>query len=321
MIARAQAGRPLHRQLRQLRQPERCASAGRLPRRAPAATWRRATSKRFWDSPVPYEHTFECTYRNIGAAVRPVSRARPRPRRVDAVGHARLGAAAASAAAARAPALMERLDRVARRMPGLADFRAHGLAAARRGRDSRAPGCAIWRALARLTAAQPAPPPPRRRDDARHAGRSDLPAARRTKDRAWEEDWGLAPFLAARMQAAVPLENRALTGDARRSADGRVCRPRAVRTRGAARRRRGGRGRDLDAVSAAARRSTSSRQTRAASSACARDSPRTATASGCSARTSTSSPCRASTTTSSSPPAASSASPTSSSSSTRSRRR
>ena len=41
---------------------------------------------------------------------------------------------------------------------------------------------------------------------------------RATKEREWEEEWGLAPFLTARMQAAVPLENRALTGDPQRGA-------------------------------------------------------------------------------------------------------
>ncbi len=171
---------------------------------------------RFWDSPVPYEHTFECTYRNIGqlcGQYLELDRVLGVSMLWGAPGWARLLRAIDRA---RAERLMERLDRVARRVPGLADF---VLMVWRPRAAGEQPGAGLRHLprLARLTAAQPAPPPPRLAT-MRVTPADPIYQQRAQKERAWEEEWGLAPFLAARMQAAVPLENRALTGDARRGA-------------------------------------------------------------------------------------------------------
>jgi ubiquinone/menaquinone biosynthesis C-methylase UbiE len=176
----------------------------------------RRDEKRFWDSPVPFEHTFECTYRNIGelcGQYLELDRVLGVSMLWGAPGWARL---LRSLDRARAERLMERLDGVARRIPGLADF---VLMVWRPRAVGETPGTGLLQLppLSRLTAAQPAPPP-RRLETLRVTPADPVYQQRATKEREWEEEWGLAPFLTARMQAAVPLENRALTGDPQRGA-------------------------------------------------------------------------------------------------------
>lgn len=173
-------------------------------------------AKRFWDSPVPYEHTFECTYRNIGELcgqyleldrVLGVSMLWGAPGWARTLG--RLGRD-------RGLRLLERLDALARRVPGLADF---VLMVWRPRAAGEVPGGGLraLAPLARLTAARPAPPPPRLAT-MRVTPADPIYRQRAAAERAWEEEWGLAPFLAARMATVRGLENRALSGDARRSA-------------------------------------------------------------------------------------------------------
>ena len=172
--------------------------------------------KRFWDSPVPIEHTFECTYRNIGELCGQYLE-------LDRVlGVSMLWGAPGWAGflkrleRERAERLMERLDGVARRVPGLADF---VLMVWRPRAAGEAPGTGLSHLspLSRFTAAKPAPPP-RRVDTMRVTPADPVYQQRAAAERAWEEEWGLAPFLAARMNAAVALENRGLSGDPRRGA-------------------------------------------------------------------------------------------------------
>ena len=173
-------------------------------------------AKRFWDSPVPFEHTFECTYRNIGALCGQyleLDRVLGVSMLWGAPGWART---LARFDRERALRLLARLDRVAQRVPGLADFvlmvwrpRAAG--------ETPGSGLRALPPLARLTAAPPAPPP-RRLETLRVTPADPIYQQRAAAERAWEEEWGLAPFLAARMAAARPLENRALSGDPGRSA-------------------------------------------------------------------------------------------------------
>jgi ubiquinone/menaquinone biosynthesis C-methylase UbiE len=173
-------------------------------------------AKRFWDSPVPYEHTFECTYRNIGRLcgqyleldrVLGVSLLWGAPGWARALGRLDRD---------RALRLLERLDGLARRVPGLADFvlmvwrpRAAG--------EVSGSGLRALPRLARVTAARPEPPP-RRLETLRVTPADPIYRQRAAAERAWEEEWGLAPFLAARMATVRGLENRALSGDPRRSA-------------------------------------------------------------------------------------------------------
>ena len=173
-------------------------------------------AKRFWDSPVPYEHTFECTYRNIGQLcgqyleldrVLGVSMLWGTPGWPRLLGRLDRD---------RALRLLERLDGVAQRMPGLADF---VLMVWRPRAAGEAPGTGLRAlpSLARFTAAEPAPPP-RRLDTLRVTPADPIYQQRAAAERAWEEEWGLAPFLAARMAAARALENRAVSGAPHRSA-------------------------------------------------------------------------------------------------------
>lgn len=174
------------------------------------------TAARFWDSPVPIEHTFECTYRNIGELcgqylelerVLGVSMLWGTPGwawLLDRLGKPR------------ALRLMERLDGVARRVPGLADFiltvwrpRAPG--------ETPGSGLRALPRLARVTAAKPAPPPPRL-EAMRITPADPVYRLRAAAELSFEEDWGLAPLIAARMAAARGLENRALSGEATRTA-------------------------------------------------------------------------------------------------------
>ncbi len=156
----------------------------------------RGTRRRFWDSPVPVDHTFECTMRNIRAMCGPyleleeavgLSFGWAAPGWPELLG--RLGDE-------RARRIVERLDRLARRTPGLAD-------------------CVVmvWRPRAGDV---------QRRADGRHETmrvRPTDPAHR------WRLDqggvlmarWQRAPALLDRIRMVEPWLNRALTGDPKRS--------------------------------------------------------------------------------------------------------
>ena len=174
-------------------------------------------AKRFWDSPVPVEHTFECTYRNIGRLcgqylelerVLGISMLWGTPgwaRVLERLGRDR------AVRSARTP----RRRRAAR--TGAGGLRAHGLAPAGPPARRRAAGLRAQPRLARVIAARPEAPP-RRAETLRVTPADPVYQQRAAVDRTWEDDWGLAPFLAARMAAARGLENRSLTGDPHRSA-------------------------------------------------------------------------------------------------------
>jgi SAM-dependent methyltransferase len=137
----------------------------------------RRDEHRFWDTPVPVEHTFECTYRNMGTLCGPVPRARARRRRFDDVGYARLvtlpesDRRRAGDVAARPPRRRGAADARLRRL------RADGVAAtARRRAAGQRPPHAVgagtrWRGGASGAAAA-------RRDHAGDARRSGVPAPR-----------------------------------------------------------------------------------------------------------------------------------------------
>lgn len=124
--------------------------------RAPAASAR----LRFWDSPVPHEHTFECTYRNILALCGQYLE-------LDRVVGASMlfavpgwGAVLRRLPAAHARGLVLTVDRVARRLPGLSDVL---FTVWRRRRSEEFPGIgvAMMPRLARIGAGRPAAPPRR----------------------------------------------------------------------------------------------------------------------------------------------------------------
>lgn len=173
-------------------------------------------AKRFWDSPVPIEHTFECTYRNIGrlcGQYLELERVLGMSMLWGTPGWARL---LERLGRDRGLRLLERLDAAARRVPGLADF---VLMVWRVRAAGEAPGGGLRAQppLTRLLGARPEAPL-RRAATLRVTPADPVYQQRAAVDRTWEDDWGLAPFLAARMAAARGLENRSLTGDPRRSA-------------------------------------------------------------------------------------------------------
>jgi ubiquinone/menaquinone biosynthesis C-methylase UbiE len=170
----------------------------------------------FWDTPVPEEHTFECTYRNIGDLCGQYLE-------LDrVVGVSMLwgtpGWSWLLARIGQRPAtwLLAGLDALARRIPALADYVL--MVWRQRGPDER-PGSGLDAQpfLARLGGAAPALPPPR--VETMRVTPAD-PVYQRlvAEDQAWEEGWWLGPTIAARLRAAQPWANRALTGDSRRSA-------------------------------------------------------------------------------------------------------
>ncbi|MCW5889950.1 MAG: methyltransferase domain-containing protein [bacterium] len=171
--------------------------------------------KRFWDTPVPYEHTFECTYKNIGRLCGQYLEFE------RAVGVSMLWGTPGWSRFLerlhwnRAMKTLDTLDKVARRMPGLADF-VLMVWRPRTGDDTIGLGLRTMPPLARVTAARPALPP--RRVETMRVTPADPIYQRRTReDLEWEASWGYAPIVAARIRAAKPWANRALTGDAARS--------------------------------------------------------------------------------------------------------
>ena len=172
--------------------------------------------RRFWDTPVPIEHTFECTYSNIGSLcgqylefdrVVGVSMLWAMPGWPQLLGLVRRPIASR---------MLAGVDRVARRLPGLADF---VLMVWRPRAAGEMPGLAL-RGLPRLArlAGATVVPPPRRLETLRATPADPIYQQRARDDLAFEEDWGLAQIVARRAAAAKPWGCRALTGDPQRSA-------------------------------------------------------------------------------------------------------
>ena len=165
----------------------------------------------FWDTPVPVEHTFEATYRNVGRLCGQYLELE----RVVGVsllwGTPGWPALLVRLGGARATRVLTRLDGWARRVPALADY---VLMVWRPRRPGEAPGSGV-RALPRLQrlgGAAPAPPPPR--IETMRVTPAD-PVYQRlvAEDEQWEARWWLRDVIAARLQASQPWANRALTGD------------------------------------------------------------------------------------------------------------
>ncbi len=176
----------------------------------------RRDEHRFWDTPVPTEHTFECTYRNIGSLCGQYLELD----RVVGVsmlwGTPGWSVLLNGLGERRALWLLGRLDALARRIPGLADY---VLMVWRPRRVGEMPGSGLrgMPALARLAAAAAAPAPPRV-ETMRVTPADPVYQRQVAEDVAWEAGWWLAPVVAARLRAAQPWANRALSGDPERSA-------------------------------------------------------------------------------------------------------
>ena len=147
----------------------------------------------FWDSPVPLEHTFECTYRELLRLGRQYGDLE------EAIGIS-LGWATPGwggfldrLGPERAASLLHRLDATARRIPRFADY-----------------VLTVWRPRPAVTWATPADPAMRvRSDDPAYRYKADAEA------RFWDRPWyrpAAAPSL-----ALAPSVNRNLTGDPHRS--------------------------------------------------------------------------------------------------------
>lgn len=181
----------------------------RIDRRLSA---RRRDLHLFWDTPVPLEHTFEATYRNIGELCGQYLELE------RVVGVSLLwntpgwGALLNRLGERVGTTLLAGLDAAARRVPGLSDF---VLMVWRPRRPGEVPGSGL-RALpplARIGAAAPAPPPPRI-ETMRVTPADPVYQRLLAEDVAWEQRWWLGPTIAQRLRAAQSLGNRALTGDA-----------------------------------------------------------------------------------------------------------
>ncbi len=167
----------------------------------------------FWDSPVPDEHTFECTY---GRVQRLCGQFLEFER---AVGVSMLwqspgwGDLLSKVNQRRSHRVLDVLDRVARRIPGLADF----VLMVWRPRTAHDPigiGLHSSPRLARIGGAKPELPPARI-ESMRVTPADPVYLRRRGEDAIVQEGW--ASLVLSRFQAARPYLNRALTGDASRS--------------------------------------------------------------------------------------------------------
>jgi ubiquinone/menaquinone biosynthesis C-methylase UbiE len=145
----------------------------------------------FWDSPVPVEHTFECTYRELlrlGARYGDLEETIGLSMGWGTPGW---GGFLERLAPERAASLLQRLDGLARRIPRWADY-----------------VLTVWRPRPTIGSKKPADPATR--------VRSDDPAYRwkvKAEARYWCLPW-FAPTLAP---ALTSFTNRSLTGDATRS--------------------------------------------------------------------------------------------------------
>ncbi len=174
-----------------------------------------AEQLRFWDTPVPYEHTFECTYRNILELCGQYLELE------RAVGVSMLyGTPGWSGFLERlserqALRVVRNLDRAARRLPALADM-VFTVWRPRRRDEAPGIGVAMLPKLARLGAPAPAAPP--RHLSTMRSGPADpiyRAQAAEAADRGarWREN----PVLTERWSAAQPCENAAITGDRERA--------------------------------------------------------------------------------------------------------
>lgn len=174
-----------------------------------------AEEKRFWDTPVPYEHTFECTYRNIGRLCGQYLEFE------RAIGVSMLWGTPGWSRVLerlhwnRAMKTLGTLDKVARRVPGLADF-VLMVWRPRTNEDTIGLGLRTMPPLARVAAARPELPP-RRVETMRVTPADPVYQRRASEDLEWEANWGYASIVADRIRAAKPWANRAITGDAMRS--------------------------------------------------------------------------------------------------------
>jgi ubiquinone/menaquinone biosynthesis C-methylase UbiE len=192
-----------------------------------------AAALRFWDSPVPHEHTFEGTYRNV---LELCGQYLELERVVGAsmlFGVPGWGALLRRLPERRARDLVLALDRVSRRVPGLADV-LFTVWRHRRQDEPRGIGVAMMPRLARLGAGRPVAPParvatmrsspadpvhrartaaaPSRRSDSGPGRDAALPADR---TRGWLDDlMGRGPFRHAALLAVSPLAERWLRSDA-----------------------------------------------------------------------------------------------------------
>ena len=147
----------------------------------------------FWDSPVPLEHTFECTYSELLRLGRQYGNLE------EAIGIS-LGWATPGWGGVldrlgpeRAEPLLRRLDWAARRVPRFADY-----------------VLTVWRPRPAGTWTKPADPAMRvRSDDPAYRYKAD------TEARVWDRPWFQPDAAAAQLLA--PSANRNLTGDPRRS--------------------------------------------------------------------------------------------------------
>jgi ubiquinone/menaquinone biosynthesis C-methylase UbiE len=192
-----------------------------------------AAALRFWDSPVPHEHTFEGTYRNVlGLCGQYLELER-------VVGASMLfgvpgwGALLRRLPERRARDLVLALDRVSRRVPGLADV-LFTVWRHRRQDELQGIGVAVMPRLARLGAGRPAAPPARVATmrsspaDPVHRARTAAAPSRRSdpgpgrdaalpgdRTRGWLDDlMRRGPFRQAALVGVSPLAERWLRSDA-----------------------------------------------------------------------------------------------------------
>jgi len=170
---------------------------------------------RFWDSPVPHEHAFESTYRNILALCGQYLELE----RVVGVsllhGVPGWGPLLDRLPPAMADRVIRNLHRVARRVPGLSDM-VFTVWRPRQPTDEPGIGVAMLPRSARIGAPQPAAPHPylgtMRSGPADPLLQARLSQAR-VRNAAWSNDAGLVE----RIVATQSMENEALTGDPARS--------------------------------------------------------------------------------------------------------
>jgi ubiquinone/menaquinone biosynthesis C-methylase UbiE len=197
--------------------------------RAPEA----ATTLRFWDSPVPHEHTFEGTYRNVLALCGQYLELDRVVGTSMLFGVPGWGALLRRLPERQARGLVLALDRVSRRVPGLADV-LFTVWRHRREDEFQGIGVAMMPRLARLGAGRPEAPParvatmrsspadpvhraraaaaPTRRADVGPSRDAVLPADR---TRGWLDDLiGRGPFRHAALLGISPLAERWLRSDA-----------------------------------------------------------------------------------------------------------
>lgn len=170
----------------------------------------------FWDSPVPVEHTFEATYRNIGELCGQYMEL-DRTIGVSMLwGTPGWGSFLRWFSHRNGVWVVSGVDRIARAMPVLADY---VLMVWRPRAPGDRPGDGLRRlpTLARVGAARPRAPL-RRLETMRASPWDPVYRNRAAMERELERTGSYATVSAERLRASVPWANRELTGDARRSA-------------------------------------------------------------------------------------------------------